>query len=43
MASFKVCVDGHPISCHNIISLSFSLISRLRKHDLLLSTVSSNV
>ena len=29
MASFKVCVDGHPTSCFNIIALSAPLVSRL--------------
>ena len=39
MASFKVCVDGHPMSCYNILASSAPLISCLKKHDLLLSTV----
>ena len=38
MASLKVCVDGHPTSCCNILALSAPLISRL-----LLSTVLRNL
>ena len=43
MAYFKVCVDGHPTRCCNILDFSDPLIYRLWKHDLLLSTVFRNV
>ena len=43
MDSFKVCVDGHPTSCCNILALSAPLIYCLRNHELLLSTLLRNL
>ena len=43
MDYLKVCVEGYPTSCCNILALSNPLIYFLWKHDLLLSTVLRNV
>ena len=43
MTNFKICVDGHPTSCCNILDSSSPLVSSLWNNDLLLSTVLRNV
>ena len=43
MDYFRVCVDGIPKSCCNIIASSDHFISLMWKHDLLLSMVLRNV
>ena len=43
MVYFNIFVYGHPTSCFNILASLAPLVSRLLKHDLVLSTVLRNV